>query len=80
MSPSRRVGEHRPGSIRHEILIYCATGNRSTVAAKILTASGFNQIANLRYGIAAIFPWCADALAARIATALAETGKRRSSH
>ncbi len=35
-----------------EILIYCATGNRSTVAAKILLDGGFKQIANLRHGIA----------------------------
>ena len=35
-----------------EILIYCATGNRSTVASKILIDNGFKQIANLRHGIA----------------------------
>ena len=34
-----------------EILIYCATGNRSTVASKILIDGGFKQIANLRNGI-----------------------------
>lgn len=34
-----------------EILIYCATGNRSTVASKILIDNGFNRILNLRYGI-----------------------------
>ncbi|MBU0973696.1 MAG: rhodanese-like domain-containing protein [Proteobacteria bacterium] len=34
------------------ILIYCATGNRSTVAAKILIDSGFSRIFNLRHGIA----------------------------
>jgi len=33
------------------ILIYCATGNRSTVASKILIDSGFNKILNLRRGI-----------------------------
>ncbi|MEN8212413.1 MAG: rhodanese-like domain-containing protein [Thermodesulfobacteriota bacterium] len=33
------------------ILIYCATGNRSTVASKILIDSGYKQILNLRYGI-----------------------------
>jgi len=38
------------GYIR-DILIYCATGNRSTVASKILNDSGFKQIYNLRYGI-----------------------------
>jgi rhodanese-related sulfurtransferase len=34
-----------------EILVYCATGNRSTVASKILNDNGFNRISNLRYGI-----------------------------
>jgi len=34
-----------------DILVYCATGNRSTVAAKILIDDGFNRIINLRYGI-----------------------------
>ena len=34
-----------------DILIYCATGNRSTVASKILIDSGFERITNLRHGI-----------------------------
>lgn len=33
------------------ILVYCATGNRSTVASKILIDRGFTRIFNLRYGI-----------------------------
>ena len=33
------------------ILIYCATGNRSTVASKILIDKGFSTIYNLRWGI-----------------------------
>ncbi len=33
------------------ILIYCATGNRSTVASKILIDKGFTRIFNLRHGI-----------------------------
>jgi rhodanese-related sulfurtransferase len=33
------------------VLIYCATGNRSTVAAKILIDNGFKRIFNLRQGI-----------------------------
>ena len=37
-----------------EILVYCATGNRSTVASKILIDNGFNRIINLRRGI---FDW-----------------------
>jgi rhodanese-related sulfurtransferase len=34
-----------------DILIYCATGNRSTVASKILTDHDFKQLYNLRRGI-----------------------------
>ncbi len=34
-----------------DILIYCATGNRSTVAARLLIEAGFKKIYNLRYGI-----------------------------
>lgn len=45
-----RVGELE--SKKHEdIFIYCATGNRSTVAARILANLGFKRIYNLRYGI-----------------------------
>ncbi len=33
-----------------DILIYCATGNRSTVASKILIDRGFKRIYNLRNG------------------------------
>ncbi|MEW6672065.1 MAG: rhodanese-like domain-containing protein [Thermodesulfobacteriota bacterium] len=33
------------------ILIYCATGNRSTVASKILIDNGFKRIFNMRHGI-----------------------------
>jgi rhodanese-related sulfurtransferase len=36
---------------RRDILIYCATGNRSTVASKILIDSGFERIVNMRHGI-----------------------------
>ncbi len=34
------------------VLIYCATGNRSTVTSKILIDNGFKNIYNMRYGIA----------------------------
>ena len=34
-----------------EILIYCATGNRSTVASKILVDNGYKHIVNMRGGI-----------------------------
>ena len=40
-----------------EVLVYCATGNRSTVASKILNDAGFNNISNLRYGI---YQWGKD--------------------
>ena len=33
------------------VLVYCATGNRSTVASKIMIDRGFKQIINLRRGI-----------------------------
>jgi rhodanese-related sulfurtransferase len=39
-------------SKKHEdVFIYCATGNRSTVASRILADMGFKRIYNLRYGI-----------------------------
>ena len=34
-----------------EVLIYCATGNRSTVASKILIDNGFKHVSNMRFGI-----------------------------
>lgn len=34
-----------------EVLVYCATGNRSTVAAKIMIDGGFRNIVNMRRGI-----------------------------
>ena len=33
-----------------DILIYCRSGNRSTVASKILLDAGFTNVYNLRYG------------------------------
>lgn len=45
-----RIGELE--SRKHEdIFIYCATGNRSTVASRILADQGFKRIYNLRYGV-----------------------------
>lgn len=43
----RELEEYR----NEDILIYCATGNRSTVAAKILIDNGFRRIHNLKSGI-----------------------------
>ena len=40
-----------------DILVYCATGNRSTVASKIMLDSGFTRIHNMRYGI---YQWNKD--------------------
>jgi len=34
-----------------DVFIYCASGNRSTVAARLLIENGFKKIYNLRYGI-----------------------------
>lgn len=34
-----------------DILLYCRSGNRSTVAAEILIKNGFKKLYNLRYGI-----------------------------
>ncbi len=34
-----------------DVVIYCATGNRSTVAAKILLDAGFERVYNIRHGI-----------------------------
>ncbi|MCF7808976.1 MAG: hypothetical protein K9M49_10100 [Candidatus Marinimicrobia bacterium] len=35
----------------HPVVIYCATGNRSTTASKIMLDRGFKNIMNVRYGI-----------------------------
>jgi len=34
------------------LLVYCASGNRSTVASKLLIEAGFERVANLRRGFA----------------------------
>jgi rhodanese-related sulfurtransferase len=46
----KRIGELQQFRER-PILIYCRSGNRSTVAAKILLDNGFERVYNLRYGI-----------------------------
>ncbi len=47
----KRLGEL--AAYKHaDIVIYCASGNRSTVASKILIDNGFKRIINMRYGIA----------------------------
>ena len=45
-----RVGD--AGHAQRPVLICCATGNRSTVAAKILIDRGVQRVYNLRPGIA----------------------------
>jgi rhodanese-related sulfurtransferase len=45
-----RIGELESKKYE-DIFIYCATGNRSTVAARILADLGFKRIYNLRYGL-----------------------------
>lgn len=46
----RRAGELEQYQ-NQPILIYCATGNRSTTASKILLDKGFKNVMNLRMGI-----------------------------
>lgn len=46
----QRIGElssHR----REPVFVYCHSGNRSTVAAKMMVDAGFTQVINLRRGI-----------------------------
>ncbi len=43
----KELSAHKNG----DILLYCATGNRSTVASKILSDLGFKHLYNLRHGI-----------------------------
>lgn len=45
-----RIGEIRSHRDR-DVLLYCRSGNRSTVAAEILMRDGFKNLHNLRYGI-----------------------------
>ena len=47
----RRVGELADHK-NDPVFIYCRSGNRSTVAAKVLIDAGFTQVINLRRGIA----------------------------
>jgi len=46
----KRIGELE-GEKYEDIFVYCATGNRSTVAARILVDQGFKRIYNLRHGV-----------------------------
>lgn len=46
----RRVGELASHK-NDPVFVYCRTGNRSTVAAKILVDNGFTNVLNLRRGI-----------------------------
>ena len=39
------------GREREPVLVYCRTGNRSTVAAKMLIDAGFERVVNMRRGI-----------------------------
>ena len=45
-----RIAELEPYR-QKAVFVYCATGNRSTVASQILADHGFKKIYNLRYGI-----------------------------
>lgn len=46
----RQLAELMPHRDR-PVLVYCRTGNRSTVAAKMLVDAGFTNVVNLRRGI-----------------------------
>ncbi|MEZ4388062.1 MAG: rhodanese-like domain-containing protein [Candidatus Krumholzibacteriia bacterium] len=46
----QRVGE-LAGVKDRPVLVYCRSGNRSTVAAKVLVDAGFTDVINLRRGI-----------------------------
>jgi len=46
----RRLGELAPYK-QVPVFVYCRSGNRSTVAAKLLVDSGFEDVINLRRGI-----------------------------
>jgi len=46
----KRIGELESQKYE-DIFVYCATGNRSTVAARILADAGFKRIYNLRHGV-----------------------------
>jgi rhodanese-related sulfurtransferase len=46
----QRLGELADHKQR-PVLVYCRTGNRSTVAAKLLVDAGFEQVINIRRGI-----------------------------
>ena len=46
----RRMGE-LAGNEQRPVLVYCRTGNRSTVAAKLLVDAGFTRVANMRRGV-----------------------------
>lgn len=45
-----RLGE-LDGLEQRQMLVYCRSGNRSTVAAKILIDNGFERVSNLRAGL-----------------------------
>lgn len=47
----RRLGELAAHK-QDPVLVYCASGNRSTVASKMLVDAGFVQVVNLRHGFA----------------------------
>lgn len=47
---AKRIGEIAAQRDR-KVFVYCRSGNRSTVAAKILKDAGFRAIFNLRHGI-----------------------------
>jgi rhodanese-related sulfurtransferase len=51
--PARRarVGDRGAGAARAEVVIYCASGNRSALAADVLQQMGYEEVASMRGGI-----------------------------
>jgi rhodanese-related sulfurtransferase len=47
----KRINELDPVPRDRPVLVYCRSGNRSTVAAKMLLDAGFEQVYNIRRGI-----------------------------
>ncbi len=48
-----RINEIKADPNKDTIIVYCRSGNRSTIAAKILESKGFKHVLNLKGGITA---------------------------
>ncbi len=50
---ARRLKEIKADPSKDTVIVYCRSGNRSTIAAKILESKGFKHVLNLKGGIIA---------------------------